>query len=177
MWGIPLLLLFNCWVHQIQNASIWCIQILKRYFSATKWDNTICVVFYSLNFLNVHLLKQRRRAARHTVWIFANGISLMICSVWSLSSSSVCGFVAYTVFFKVPQKKTYRGVKWGDRGLHQHSRNHWNFFLPHRSFNTSCTVPSNSSLSRFLVIVNPRWWCTKFNLPASWTSITFSTFQ
>ena len=110
-----------------ESVSNWCIHSLKCYFSATKWDrNTICVVLYSLIFLKpVHvqniLLPQYTpnndaEQSNNAVWIVANGISLMICSIWSLSSFSVCGLVAYNVSFKVPQSWKSTGVKSGDRG-------------------------------------------------------------
>ena len=63
-------LIHHCLHHKvpilkIQGVSNSCIHSFKRYFSAMKWDrNTICVVFYSLNFLkpvhvqNVHLLPE-----------------------------------------------------------------------------------------------------------------------
>ena len=63
-----------------------------------------------------HSTLQWHLTERHTVRIVANGISSMACSIWSLSSSSVCGIVTYTVFFKLPQWCKSRGVKPGDRG-------------------------------------------------------------
>ena len=52
----------------------------------------------------------------------------------------------------LPQWLLWRSHKKPD-WLHQHTRYQWNFFLPHRPFNTTCTVPSTSNLSRILVIV------------------------
>ena len=62
---VTILWFFYCVLYTIKLYSVsnWCIHSLKHYFSAMKWDrNTICTVFYSLNFLkpihvkNVHLL-------------------------------------------------------------------------------------------------------------------------
>ena len=98
---------------------------------------------YRMSQIDVHTLsqqrndtvhsQQRRRTERHTVRIVANGISLMACSIWSLSSSSVCGFLAYAMFFKV-----LHWISWHQfhenialmtlcKNLHQHSRYQWNF--------------------------------------------------
>ena len=115
------------------------------------------------------------RTERHTVWIVANGISLMAYSIWSLSSSCVCSFVAYTeniasmpTFGDHPKTCTTASALSLSVGL---------LYFPDRPFNTSCTVPSTSNLSRILIIVT----LVGGGLPNStlqrcWTS-TFTTFR
>ena len=51
-------------------------------------------------------------------------------------------------------------------------------FLPHRAFNTSCTVPSTTNLSRILVIVTlAGGGVPNSTLQRRWTSAILSTFQ
>ena len=62
--------------------------------------------------------------------------------------------------------------------LHQHSRYQWNFFLPRRPFNTSCTVPSTSNLPWIRVnVILVGGGVPNSTLQRRWTSATFSTIQ
>ena len=99
----------------IQGIPNWCIHTLKHYFSVIEWDknNNFYVIFLKLPYgstcskwppsATVHS-QQWHWTEWHTIWIITNGISLMACSILFPSSSSVCGFMAYTMFFKVPQR-------------------------------------------------------------------------
>ena len=87
-------------LQKINNVSDWCIHFLKLYFSATKWDrNTICVVFYSLNFLkpvhvqNVHLLPQYTPNNDVEQSDIPSGLLLMEYHWWQVQNSMNTGFL------------------------------------------------------------------------------------
>ena len=85
----------------------------------------------------------------------------MACSIWSLSSSSVCGFEAYSVFFKFPQMNKSKGVKSGDQGGNSVA-------LPLRPIHLWLNVRSrNFKLVSDSYYCYPCWWCTKLNPPTS----------
>ena len=146
----------------IQSVSHSCIHSLKRYFSATKWDrSTICVVFYSLNFLkhvhvqNVHFLSQ---------YTPNNDVE----QSYIPSSSLLVGYhyvqsdllsVRWTLDFSLPISREHcLNDFFGDHSKTCVAASAFSLsvelpFLPRRHFNKSCTVPSTSNLSRILVIV------------------------
>ena len=107
--------LFFRYIHIVSN---WCIHSLKHYFSATKWDrNTICVVFYSLNFLkfvhiqNVHLLPQYTPNNRATY--------RLDCCQWDIIDDMFK--ISWALDFLVPiwQERCFNDFFWGScKNLH-----------------------------------------------------------
>ena len=138
--------------------SNWYVHPLKRYFSSMKSDrNIICVVFYSLKSpktiheQNVHLLPQ------YTLY---NGVEQSnTLSALLLMESVKLPFLRsqnlmYTGFLDTNLTRTLpQWLLWGCMTASAFSLSVELLFFPHRPFNTSCTVPSTSNLSRILVIV------------------------
>ena len=127
--------------------------------------------------------QQRRLTERHTVSIVANGILLIACSTWSLSSSSVCGFVMNTRFLDTNLTRTLpQWLLWGScKNLHDCISTR---VISETSISSTPTfqhilhVPSTSNLSRILVTVT----LVGGGLPNStlqrrWTSTQFFIFQ
>ena len=137
-------------------------------------------MFYSLNFLkpvhvqNVYLPPQytpNNYVEQSDIpWIVANGILFWACKIrWTLDFSiQISGEHCLNDFF-------------GDRA--KTCMTAWALslsvellFLPHRPFNTSCTVPSTSNLSRILVTVTLVGGGIPYSILRShWTSTTFSS--
>ena len=143
------------------------------------------VVFYSLNFHKpIHTCSKclpsatvHCRIERHTVWIVANGISLISqFHFWARK-------IQWTLDFSIPISQEHcLNDFFGDRAktcmtASAHSSSVELLFLPHRPFNTSCTVPSTSNLSRILVIATIVGGVPNSTLQLRWVSTTFSTFQ
>ena len=134
----------------------------SMYFLAMKWDrNTIYVVFYSLNFLkpihdqNVHLLPQY--TPYNDIWIVANEISLMACSIWSQYSMNT-GFLDTNLTRTLPQ-----WLLWGSfKNLHDCIST---LVISGTSISSA---PINFKLVSECCYCYPYWWwCIKCNPPTS----------
>ena len=114
----------------------------------------LSVVFNSLNFLkpihvqNVHLLPQYTTNND----VERGQVSKCKASIFFELEKFDGHWISRCQSYENIASMTSLGIVQKPAWLHQHSRYQWNFSL-HRPFNTSCTVPSTSNLSRILVIV------------------------
>ena len=113
----------------VQNVSNLCIYFLKCYFTTTKWDrNTICVVFYSLNFLkpvrvhNVHLLQQYNPKSDVERGQFSE-CKISIFELAKFDEHRIPRYQSHEIF----NPMTSLGIVQKPAWLHQHTRYQWNF--------------------------------------------------
>ena len=147
-----------------QKYNLCCVIFLKLPYARTCSECPLSATVHS---------QQWRRTERHTVRIVVKGISLLSSKIrWTLDLSIPISLehCLNDFFF------------WGlCKNLHDSISSlliNELLFLPHRLFNTSCTVRETSNLSRIPVIVTPVvGGVPNSTLQRRWTSTTFSTLQ